>query len=67
MEGHSTQHRTGYVCHICDGVAVVEIDGDYLCAAHAIEAMTAIKIDLRAEGDLRVDERGVRAGVSPSR
>jgi hypothetical protein len=49
MEGTNTQHPTGFVCSICDGVAVVELDGDYLCAAHAIEAMTTIQIDLRAE------------------
>ncbi|MEA2010400.1 MAG: hypothetical protein U9N78_06835 [Actinomycetota bacterium] len=47
MEGTNTQHPTGFVCSICEGVAVVEIDGDYLCAAHAIEAMTTIEIDLR--------------------
>ncbi len=47
MEGTNTQHPTGFVCSICDGVAVVELDGDYLCATHAIEAMTTIEIDLR--------------------
>jgi len=47
MEGTDTQHPTGFICSICEGVAVVEVDGDYLCAAHAIEAMTAIEIDLR--------------------
>jgi len=47
MEGTNTQHPTGFICYICEGVAVVEIDGDYLCAAHAIEAMTTIEIDLR--------------------
>ncbi len=47
MEGTDTQHPTGFICRICEGVAVVEIDGDYLCAAHAIEAMTTIEIDLR--------------------
>ncbi len=47
MEGTNTQHPTGFICRICEGVAVVEIDGDYLCAAHAIEAMTTIEIDLR--------------------
>jgi hypothetical protein len=47
MEGMSTQHATGYTCRICEGVAVVDIDGDYLCAEHAVEAM--ITIDLRAE------------------
>jgi len=67
MEGQSTQHPTGYVCRICDGVAVVEIDGEYLCAAHAIEAMTTIEIDLRAEEDLRIDDRGLHAGASTSR
>jgi hypothetical protein len=47
MEGTDTQHPTGFICGICEGVAVVELDGDYLCAAHAIKAMTTIEIDLR--------------------
>ena len=47
MEGMSKQHATGYTCHECGGVAVVDIDGGYLCAEHAIEAM--ITVDLRAE------------------
>jgi hypothetical protein len=57
MEGTTTQHPTGFVCRICDGVAVVELNGEYLCATHAIEAMTTIEIDLRAEGDLTIDDR----------
>jgi hypothetical protein len=47
MEGMNTQHATGYTCLLCGGVAVVDIDGGYLCALHAIEAM--IEVDLRAE------------------
>jgi hypothetical protein len=47
MEGMGKQHATGYTCHMCGGVAVVDIDGHYLCARHAIEAM--IEVDLRAE------------------
>jgi hypothetical protein len=47
MEGMGTQHATGYTCHKCGGVAVVDIDGGYLCARHAIEAM--IEVDLRTE------------------
>jgi len=47
MEGTNRQHATGYTCLMCGGVAVVNIDGGYLCAEHAIEAM--ITIDLRAE------------------
>ncbi len=47
MEGMTTQHATGYICLLCGGVGVVDIDGGYLCAAHAIEAM--ITVDLRAE------------------
>ena len=43
----NTQHATGYTCHERGGVAVVDIDGSYLCAKHAIEAM--ITVDLRAE------------------
>jgi len=45
----SKQHPTGFVCYICEGIAVVELEGDYLCAEHAIEAMANIEIDLRAE------------------
>lgn len=45
----STQHPTGFICHICEGIAVVELEGQYLCAEHAIEAMTGIEIDLREE------------------
>ena len=49
MEGMSIQHPTGFICYICDGIAVVELEGQYLCAEHAIEAMTSIEIDLREE------------------
>lgn len=49
MEGTDTQHPTGFICRICEGIAVVELDGDYLCAAHAIEAMATIEIDLREQ------------------
>ena len=49
MEGMSTQHPTGFICYICEGIAVVELEGQYLCAEHAIEAMTGIEIDLREE------------------
>ncbi|MGB9359906.1 MAG: hypothetical protein WCC01_15265 [Acidimicrobiia bacterium] len=45
----STQHPTGFICYICEGIAVVDLEGKYLCAEHAIEAMTTIEIDLRAE------------------
>jgi hypothetical protein len=44
-----TQHPTGFICRICEGIAVVEIDDGYLCAAHAIDALTSIEIDLRVE------------------
>jgi hypothetical protein len=47
MEGITSQHATGYVCRVCDGIAVVELDGEYLCAHHAIEAMESVEIDLR--------------------
>ncbi|MCJ7781328.1 MAG: hypothetical protein MUQ27_10940 [Acidimicrobiia bacterium] len=47
MEGTNKQHATGYTCHECGEVAVVDIDGGYLCAEHAIDAM--IEVDLRAE------------------
>ena len=47
MEGTTTQHPTGFICGICEGIAVVELDGDYLCARHGIEAM--VTVDLRAE------------------
>ena len=49
MEGMSTQHPTGFICYICEGIAVVELEGQYLCAEHAIETMTSIEIDLREE------------------
>lgn len=49
MEGMTAQHPTGYICHICEGIAVVEVEGEFLCAEHAIETMTTIEIDLRAE------------------
>jgi hypothetical protein len=42
----STQHATGCTCLLCGGDAVFDIDGGYLCARHAIEAM--ITVDLRA-------------------
>jgi len=45
----SIQHPTGFICYICEGIAVVELEGQYLCAEHAIEAMTSIEIDLREE------------------
>lgn len=45
----STQHPTGFICYICDGIAVVELGDEYLCAEHAIDAMTGIEIDLREE------------------
>jgi len=45
----STQHPTGFICDVCEGIAVVDLDGTYLCAEHAIDAMTSIEIDLRAE------------------
>jgi hypothetical protein len=47
MEGMNTHHATGYTCHMCGGVAAVDIDDHYLCAKHAIEAM--ITVDLRSE------------------
>jgi hypothetical protein len=49
MEGMDTQHATGFTCSICGGTAVVDVDDGYLCAAHAIEALITIEIDLRAE------------------
>ncbi len=44
-----TQHPTGFICRICEGIAVVEIADGYLCAAHALDAMTSIEVDLRVE------------------
>ena len=49
MEGMSTQHPTGFICCICKGIAVVELEDEYLCAEHAIESMTSIEVDLRDE------------------
>jgi hypothetical protein len=47
MEGMSRQHATGFTCCLRGAIAVVDIDGGYLCAKHAVEAM--IEVDLRAE------------------
>jgi hypothetical protein len=47
MEGSYAQHPTGYVCQVCDDIAVVDMDdGGCLCAVHAIEVI--MRIDLRA-------------------
>jgi len=46
MEGLEAPQPSGYACHICRGVAVVDIDDGYLCAPHAIDALT---IDLRSD------------------
>ncbi|MCJ7754822.1 MAG: hypothetical protein MUP13_09675 [Thermoanaerobaculales bacterium] len=64
MEGKTTQHPTGFVCRVCDGIAVADVDGEYLCAMHAIEAMTTIEIDLRAEEDLRIEHGAATAPAS---
>ena len=49
MEGSYPQHPTGYVCQVCEDIAVVDMDdGGYLCAVHAIEVI--MRIDLRAAG-----------------
>ena len=51
MEGSYPQHPTGYVCQVCEDIAVADMDdGGYLCAVHAIEAI--MRIDLRAAGPL---------------
>ena len=51
MEGSYPQHPTGYVCHVCDDIAVVDMDdGGFLCAVHAIEVI--MRIDLRASDPL---------------
>ncbi|MEN8234654.1 MAG: hypothetical protein ABFR89_06990 [Actinomycetota bacterium] len=41
MEDTYPQHPTGHTCTLGGGVAVVEIDGTYLCANDAVEAMEA--------------------------
>ena len=48
MEDIETQHEAGHICTVCGGIAVVDLDGDFLCGGHAIEAMATT--DLRAEG-----------------
>lgn len=49
MKGSYPQHPTGYVCQVCEDIAVVDMDdGGYLCAVHAIEVI--MRIDLRAAG-----------------
>ncbi|MEN8113923.1 MAG: hypothetical protein ABFS21_06000 [Actinomycetota bacterium] len=61
MEGITSQHATGFVCHICDGIAVVDLDGEYLCAHHAIEAMEKVEVDLRnEEPSVTVSEQDAR-------
>ena len=51
MEGSYPQHPTGYVCRVCDCIAVVDMDyGGFLCAVHAIEVI--MRIDLRASEPL---------------
>jgi hypothetical protein len=46
MEDIYPQHPTGYVCQVCDAIAVVDMDnGGYLCAVHGIEVI--MRIDLR--------------------
>ncbi len=46
MEGIHPQYPTGFVCDVCGGIAVIDVDdGDhYLCAAHAIEPMMDIDL-----------------------
>lgn len=49
MEDTYPQHPTGFTCIMCGGIAVVENKGTYLCAVHAIEAMSdesAVERDL---------------------
>jgi len=46
LENMSKQHTTGYTCHLCGGVALVDIDGDHICAKRTIEAI--VTLDLRA-------------------
>ena len=48
MEDIRIQHETGHICTVCGGIAVVDMDGDFLCAGDAIEAM--VTIDFRAGG-----------------
>ena len=46
MEDIYPPHPTGYVCQVCNGIAVVDMDSDgYLCAVHGIEVI--MRIDLR--------------------
>lgn len=40
MEDTYPQHRTGFTCIMCRGIAVVENEGIYMCAPHALEAMS---------------------------
>ena len=47
MGDQYSQRATGYVCQVCGGIAVVDMDGgEYLCAVHGIEVL--MRIDLRA-------------------
>ena len=60
MEGIHPQYPTGYVCDVCGGIAVIDVDdGDhYLCAADAIEPMMDI--------DLTRDEPIVAVAATPA-
>lgn len=46
MEGIELQHPTGYVCGVCGGTAIVNVDDGrhYLCATHAMEPVVAIDL-----------------------
>jgi hypothetical protein len=37
--GRHLKHPPGPACVVCGSVAVAEVEGNYLCAVHAIEAM----------------------------
>jgi len=39
MEDTYLKHPPGPACILCGSVAVAEVEGNYLCAEHAIEAM----------------------------
>ncbi len=39
MEDTYPQHPTGRICTFCGGIAVVDLDGIYLCAGDAIRSM----------------------------
>lgn len=41
MESTYRHIPTGYICIVCGGIAIMEADGFYLCASHALRSLGA--------------------------